>query len=121
MKTNNLVLLSDTSYGNAQGNYDGSSIDFTGDAQKAAAYYSSTGSLQTVSFNITNFVGEIVIEATLDSTPTEDSWFAVYNYSDLSSAMTETAYANIQGRFTWIRAKVTNFEQGTIGHVLLAY
>ena len=56
-------LLDRTVYGEASGNYDGSSQDFVGDPVRAANYYGGQGSIQTVTFRISGFVGTIKIQA----------------------------------------------------------
>lgn len=122
MKTTTLQLLPTTSYGTPSGNYDGSSVDWSGDPQQAANYYGGFGGLQTVAFFLTAFEGLIKIEATLDSQPTSDSdWFRVYEFDTTSTMVTENFSTNIVGNFTWIRAKVENFSGGTINQVTLSY
>ena len=63
MKTTTLQLLPTTTYGTPSGNYDGSSLDFSGDRQQAANYYGGFGDLQTIAFFVRNFEGRIRIEA----------------------------------------------------------
>lgn len=122
MKTTTLQLLPTTNYGTAVGNYDGSSLDFAGPRQKAAAYYLSNSSLQTVAFFVTGFEGNITIQASLDANPTLDEhWFDVYDLPTDSSALTVSTSENIQGNFTWMRAYVSNFTGGTITKVTLSY
>jgi hypothetical protein len=123
MKTSSLQLLPSTSHGTPSGNYDGSSLDFSGDRIKAASYYLSGKSLQTVAFFITDFEGSIKIQATLDSDPTVDNqWFDIYELpSDGSSIQTLTTSINLTGNYTWIRAFVSDFTAGTINKITLSY
>jgi len=122
MKTTTLQLLPTTTYGTPSGNYDGSSLDFAGDRQQAANYYGGFGGLQTVAFYLNQFQGRVQIEATLDSVPvTNDSWFRVSDFDSTSSATTNNFSRNITGNFTWIRARVTDFEAGTISKIMLSY
>jgi len=122
MKTTTLQLLPTTTYGTPSGNYDGSSSDWAGDDQQAANYYGGFGTLQTVAFFLLDFQGLIKIEATLDSEPTVDSdWFKVEEYDTTSAIITENFSRNITGYFVWIRARVENFEAGTITKVMLSY
>lgn len=122
MKTTTLQLLPTTTYGTPSGNYDGSSQDWAGVDQPAANYYGGFGTLQTVAFYLLNFEGLIKIEATLDAEPTTDSdWFKVEEYDTTSAAVTENFSRNITGYFTWIRARVENFDAGTITKVMLSY
>lgn len=122
MKTTTLQLLPTTSYGTPSGNYDGSSQDWSGEDQQAANYYGGFGGLQTVAFFLNNFQGKIKIEATLDSAPALDAdWFKVYEFDSTSSATTNNFSTNITGNFTWMRANVEDFSQGTITKLMLSY
>jgi len=127
MKTSSLQLLPFTDFGHATGNYDGSSTGFSGTAIKAAAYASSIGDNQTVGIFSEDFLGTMVIEATLDTTVADSSWFTVYTFSgDGSSANDSTARffntsQNIAGRYTWMRVTISSFTQGTIHKVTLSY
>jgi hypothetical protein len=122
MKTTTLQLLPTTSYGVPSGNYDGSTEDWAGVDQKAANYYGGFGDLQTVAFFLNGFQGKIHIEATLDSEPVLDSdWFSVYHFDSNASPTTQNFSTNISGNFTWIRARVENFQAGTIQQVAVSY
>jgi hypothetical protein len=122
MKTTTLQLLPTTTYGTPSGNYDGSSVDWSGVDQQAANYYGGFGGLQTVAFFLNAFQGRIRIQATLASTPvTDEEWFQVYDFDSTSEITTENFSQNITGNFTWIRAKVEDFETGTITKVMLSY
>lgn len=122
MKTTTLQLLPTTSYGVPSGNYDGSSQDWAGVDQKAANYYGGFGDLQTVAFFLNGFQGLIRIQATLDSEPVSNSdWFEVYEFDSTSAPTTQNFSTNVTGNFTWIRARVEHFEQGTIQQVTLSY
>lgn len=122
MRTTTIQLLPTTSYGTPSGNYDGSSLDWSGVEQKAADYYGGYGQLQTIAFYLLNFQGLIRIEATLDSTPTLDSqWFIVYEFDSIITPTTNNFSTNITGNFTWIRANVVAFEAGTINSVMMSY
>ena len=123
MKTENLVLLPLTTYGTPSGNYDGSSdTAFDGDRQKAVAYYRSRRSTQSVRFQLSGFIGRIIIQGTLDSDPQGvDQWFDVYEYGDGSSMETGDFSQSLIGNFTWLRARVEEFTGGTITSVTLTY
>jgi hypothetical protein len=122
MKTTTLQLLPTTTYGTPSGNYDGSSQDWAGEDQQAANYYGGFGTLQTVAFFLLDFQGRIRIEATLDAVPAVDAdWFRVDEFDSTSSATTENFSRNITGYFTWIRARVEDFEAGTITKIMLSY
>jgi hypothetical protein len=123
MKTTTLQLLPTTSYGTPSGNYDGSSQDFAGTPQQAANYYGGFGGLQTVAVFLSQFQGLLKIEATLDSNPVADSiWFRVYELNSTGSTATSENFSiNVTGNFTWIRARVEDFDAGTIEKVMLSY
>ena len=122
MKTTTLQLLPTTTYGTPSGNYDGSSEDWSGEIQQAANYYGGFGDLQTVAFFLNGFQGRIRVEASLETLPVADSeWFRVYNFDTTSEPTTNNFSININGNFTWMRANVEDFSQGTITKLMLSY
>lgn len=127
MKTTTLQLLPTTTYGTPSGNYDGSSLDWAGDRQQAANYYGGFGTLQTLAVFLLDFSGRIIIEATLDSNPTVDSeYFEIYRVDNVSinnvpPTLTSNFSTNITGYFTWCRARVEEFDAGTITKLVLSY
>lgn len=127
-KTTSLQLLPTLDHGTATGSiYDGTAESVTGTEQKAAGYYSSSGDLQTIAIFTEDFNGTIKVQATLDTTITATSFFDVHTFSnDGSSANDSSArffnqVTNISGRFTFMRAIVSGFSQGTINSVQLSY
>ena len=127
MKTSALILLSATDYGTDNGTYDGSSTSFIGTEQKAAGYYSSAGTKQTVAIFTEDLLATIKIQATVDTTPTETSWFTVLTFEGDGSSVNDTTgkywneVHNITGKFTYVRASVSDFTQGVINKVTLSY
>jgi len=122
MTTEALTLIPYTVYGTPSGNYDGSSTEFYGDRQKASEYYRRGRGLESVNFNVTNFQGTVTVQATLDADPTQDrEWFDVYTLPHDSSALTTNTTQSITGNFTWIRARVSDFDSGTITSITLIY
>ena len=120
MSITNLTLLGVTTVGTPSGNYDGSSLDFVSDAQKAVGYYRGQGSLQTVVFNVTDVQGTFTLQGTLDETPDTVNWVDVYTYEN-DTPITDYHPTNVLGNFVWIRVAVTGFNSGTINAVTLAY
>jgi hypothetical protein len=114
-------LLQDVIYGTASGNYDGSSQDFYSDAVPAANYYGGQGSLQTVTYRLIDFTGVITIEATLNDQQDSAPWFEVDVYDASVSPVTDYLPVNVIGNFTWLRARVQNFDSGTIEFITVAY
>jgi len=122
MKTTTLQLLPTTTFGTPSGNYDGSSLDWSGDRQQAANYYGGFGGMQTIAFFLNSFQGLIKIEATLDTNPTTDSaWFKVDEFDSTTTTTTLNFSRNITGNFTWIRANVEGFLDGSIEKVMMSY
>ena len=115
------TLLEDLVYGTASGNYDGSSQDFYSNAVPAANYYGGQGSLQTVTYQLQNFVGVITIQATLNDTQESAPWFTVATFGDGSTADTGTIPVNIVGNFVWLRVHITGFDAGSIQTITVAY
>jgi hypothetical protein len=125
MAVTTVTLLPSTTYGTPSGNYDGSSQDFIGDPQKAANYYRGRGSTQTIRWVYLGFQGKVTIQATLDNDPADSRWFEVAatgdDSTDDSTTITATYIEAVMGNFTWLRAVVTNFKDGTIEVVQATY
>ena len=116
-----LQLLPQTVYKN-----DGTSqpYDVTGNAQPAAAYYLGNQDLQTLSFSFTEVTGNLVIEATLANPPADGDWFKVYEISANNQANVNAnlnSYTNITGNFVNMRAKIVDFNNGTVQFVKISY
>lgn len=114
------TILSNVVHGVPSGNYDGSSMDWYSPAVEAADYYHGRSSLQTVTIDVTDFVGTIVIEATLDSIAETATWFTTETYSS-GTPLTDRHPFAITGNFTWLRLHVTDFDAGTINFVRVEY
>lgn len=115
------TILGATVHGTASGNYDGSSLDWASDAAQAANYYQGRGSVQTITFDLTGFEGELVLEATLDATAETATWFETYRITAVGTPLTEHRVATVTGNFTWMRVHVLGFEAGTINFVNITY
>lgn len=122
MKTTTVQLLPTTSHGTPSGNYDGSSLDWSGVEVKAANYYGGYGQLQTIAFFLNGFQGLIKIEATLESNPTSDAdWFKINEFDSLAQPTSNNFPVNISGNFVWVRANVELFTAGTITKLTMSY
>jgi hypothetical protein len=116
------TILDTTVYGEPSGNYDGSSQEWYSDPVKAADYYHGRGGLQTILFSVTDFEGDMYLEATLDTLPDTAAWFNTYTYGDGSTIpLTDYHPANVTGNFVWLRVRVSNFSGGTINSVTVSY
>lgn len=118
MTLNTEYLLNRTVYGEASGNYDGSTQDFDGNPVRAANYYGGQGSIQTVTIRISGFVGNIKIQATLNDQPSiQAAWFDVAEL-DSPTASTAVDGRTIVGNFTFLRARITGFDGGIIDSII---
>jgi len=126
-QTTTLILLPQKNYLNP-GN--GSSYTVVGDSQPAAAYYLGNRDLQTINIKATGLTGNIVVEASLATSPTQNDWFKVYELEANANAPANTApqlasdasvYTNIEGNFVYMRAKIVDFDGGTLNFVKLSY
>jgi hypothetical protein len=116
------TILSETVHGVPSGNYDGSSQDWASDPVEAADYYRGRGSsTQTVTTDITGFVGSIVIEATLDTESDQAHWFELTRIGDSITPTTDRIPATIPGNFVWLRARIELFDSGTINFITVTY
>ena len=108
----------------------GAPYTVTGNSQPAAAYYLGNRDLQTVNLNLRQVTGNIVIEASLATSPTDSEWFKVYELEANANATPNSApqlasnaavYTNIEGNFVHMRAKVEGFSNGTVQYIKLSY
>ena len=128
-QTTTLILLPQTTWG---GNYypQITSYDVIGVKRPAASYYLGNKDLQTVNINLAGVTGNIFIQATLATDPSEIDWFNVYELvadagSPANTQANINAYinvaVNINGNFVWMRAEVKDFQAGVVQYVKLSY
>lgn len=123
---------------------DGSTQTVTGDKFKGDGYYSRSDGLHTVQLDLNGFIGTIEIEATLSLDPDNPlcdpgtDWFPIQTEVcvccdttgcvrtteeplslEYTTATTTVYTFNFTGNYVWIRAKVTNWTDGTINHIKL--
>ena len=122
-----LIMLPETTYANP-GN--GAPYTVTGNSQPAAAYYLGNRDLQTVNIKVTNCTGNIVVQASLATSPLERDWFKVYELEANANATPNSipqlasnasVYTNVEGNFVYMRAKVEDLSGGTVQYVKLSY
>jgi hypothetical protein len=93
--------------------------------QLAAGYYNGCQKTQTVSWSVINLDAKIEIQATIITEPTETDWVSIHTINavkdEYNVGLTEATYVNLTGSYVKIRAKVTNFTQGSIEHIKVAY
>ena len=119
-QTTTLILLSQTAWDPSVDS--GNAYTVVGDEQPAASYVITPRALQTVNINLTEVYGNIIIQATLATTPTETDWFKVYELvADGNANSNASMYTNIEGSYVYMRAKVEDFSQGVVNFVKLSY
>lgn len=92
----------------------------TGEKTKGAGFYGLGYGLHTVSFQVTDFSGELKIQATLAADPQETDWFDVNGITYSGSTATEVNIQNFIGNFVWVRV-IGTFTSGTVNRILLNY
>jgi len=119
-QTTTLILLPQTTWSSQVAN--GNSYTVTGNSQPAASYVITPRALQTVNINLSDVNGNIIIQATLATSPLETDWFKVYELVAVSNANANSSmYTNIEGSYVYMRAKVEDFSQGVVNFVKLSY
>lgn len=89
----------------------------TGDNFKGDGFYNRADGFHTVQFNLSNFIGNIVIQATLATVPNETDWFDVT--TTLVVDGDKSIIKNFVGNYVWVRVKVYNWTAGSISSILL--
>lgn len=116
-----VTLLQDVLYGQASGNYDGSSLLFYSDPVPAANYYGGLGSVQTITYRLENVQANITIQASLNDLSQQAHWFDVHDFSDGSTIHNGIFSVNVVGNFVWLRARIEFFEAGLIKSITANY
>ena len=86
----------------------------------AANYYGGQGAIQTILYDLTDFQGNIRIQATLNDLQESAHWFEIANVI-AANATTTTSSDTVVGNFTWIRAEITDFVAGNINVITASY
>ncbi len=115
------ILLEETTFGMPSGNYDGSSQDWSADAQQGPGYYQGYSGLQTIHIQVTGFEGSLHIQGTLDSDPDVADWVEVYEFASGGTPLTQIQDVEALGQFAWMRVHVTDFSAGIIDLVTTQY
>jgi len=113
------VIISNTAHGASNGAYNGTDLDWYSSKYQGRGYYGYSDGLHTFSYKVTGLVGQIGIQASLATNPTEDDWFgATELLGNETVTFTKSGFINVTGNFVWIRIAITNFTAGTINRVL---
>lgn len=91
--------------------------------QPGSAQFSGSLGVSTVVFYTTNFTGEILLEATLESTPAERDWFPL-KLTRVTDGVFYTGNSGIdafvvEGKYYWFRVKYTS-SSGSLDKVLIS-
>jgi hypothetical protein len=86
----------------------------------AANYYGGQGAIQTVLFDVTDFQGNVIVQATLNDLQVSAPWFDVTNLI-AANITTDMVSNTVIGNFTWLRATVVDFAAGNVNAVTAAY
>lgn len=121
MDLTTLTILGETTHGIPSGNYDGSSLDFDSDGEKGVGYYRGQGNMQTVWLRVTGFQGRIMIQVSLDENWQDAAWADAFEYDHTLAPISDAYPATLTGNFAWVRARVTDFQAGTINSVTITY
>jgi hypothetical protein len=112
----------------------------TGEKFRGDGYYGRSDGFHTVQVNLNEFIGRIEIQGTLAIDPTDEDWFTVSLGGTVTSTVDTTGLVssastavtinynqnetsvktyNFTGNYVWLRAKVSNWTDGTINSIAL--
>lgn len=103
---------------------DSTTETITGDKFKGDGYYSRSDGFHSVQYSVNGFIGTIVMQATLATTPTADDWFTLsatehVSTNDSSENGDGSYIYNFTGNYVWVRAYVSGWTDGTVSSVTL--
>lgn len=112
-----MIVNSETILANQVHPGDSTVQSVTGEQFKGDGFYNRSDGFHTAQFNLANFVGDIILQGTLATTPQEADWFDIS--STLITNGNESIIKNFVGNYIWVRVKVTNWTAGSISSILL--
>ena len=117
---------------------DSSIQSVTGEKYRGDGYYGRSDGFHTAQFNITGFIGKIEMQGTLAVDPVESDWFTIelgtgtqtvdttgliveqgINFVEYTESTTNVKSYNFTGNYVWVRAKVSNWTDGTVNSIKL--
>jgi hypothetical protein len=112
MSVENYILISNISAESVD-----SSFTYS-DKNKGAGYNKNNDGMHTVVYSVTDFVGTIKMQATLELYPGEDDWvdIAGTELGGDSSVFSTSQSRTFTGKFLWIRAAY-NLQNGIIDQI----
>ena len=90
----------------------GTSMNVTGHKVRYDSWYGYTDGFGTIMVTYNGFQGQMVFEATLSMEPMASDWFTVTQSENYTSEHTDSNSYNIQGNFTYIRARLDRSATG---------
>lgn len=110
----------------------------TGEKFKGDGYYGRSDGLHTIQIDLNGFIGKVEVQGTLAIDPAEDDWFTVelgtgsmsvdttgllteqnITFVEYAESTTNTKSYNFTGNYVWIRAKISNWTDGTVNSIKL--
>ena len=117
---------------------DSTNESVTGEKFKGDGYYGRSDGFHTVQVDITGFIGKIEIQGSLAVDPLTEDWFTValgtgtqtvdttgliveqgVSSVEYTTVTTNTKSYNFTGNYVWVRAKVSNWTDGTVNSIKL--
>lgn len=108
----------------------------TSDPVKGDGYYGRSDGLHTVQITLTGFIGKIELQGTLAVHPVDEDWFTVelgtgaqsidttgllreqnITFVEYIEPTTNTKTYNFIGNYVWIRARVSDWTDGTVNSI----
>lgn len=90
---------------------------------KGDGYYGRSDGFHSVQYNLTGVIGNIAIQATLATIPTEEDWFTVttslHQASESNNNRSGSFIYNFTGNYVWLRVSVTDYTDGSVRSVVL--
>ena len=112
------VVTAETSDGSTDTTID--HVGFVSDKQKGDGYYSQPDGVHTVAYKVdTTLTGNIKMQGSLATTPTEDDWFDISGTTFTTDQSTTISSANFTGNFVWVRSKASGITAGSITSIQL--
>ncbi len=114
-------------------------LTFLSDKVKGDGYFGGSDGNHTFQIQLTGFVGNLEVQASLSSEPGSTDWFSVpistystidttgfigqtaTTYISYNTATTSVNSYNFTGNFVWLRGKISNFTQGTVNAIKYNY
>lgn len=85
-------------------------------------YYPSYSALTTVTISLSeNFVGNITIQGSLHSSPTELDWTTIETFNKNNADENNIITKNLYGNFAWIRSNIHEFESGSVNYIRISH